>query len=98
MAPAVTLRWSKRSKAHLQAAWEFIARDNAKAADELIERILDAAEALERHPHMGRAGRIQGTRELVIPSTPFILTYRTERQMITVLALFHGARRWPEQF
>ncbi len=99
MAPQVTVGWSGPAAIHLEAAWEFIARDNPAAADELVDRILDASDALGRYPLMGRAGQVRGTRELVIPSTPFILVYRIEqRQEITVLALFHGARQWPERF
>ena len=80
MAATVALRWTKLAKGDLQAAWDFIARDNAQAADALIDRNIGASEALERHPHMGRKGRIQGTRELVIPSTPFVLVYRIEQR------------------
>lgn len=98
MAAKVALRWSKLAKSDLQAAWDFIARDNQAAANTLIARILDASEALERHPHMGRTGRVRGTRELVIPATPFILTYRMTQHTLIVVALTHGARKWPAQF
>jgi len=32
-------------------------------------------------PEIGRPGRIEGTRELVIPRTPYIAAYRIEREM-----------------
>jgi len=44
---------------------------------------------------MGRFGRVPGTRELVIPRTPFIMPYKLEGKVIHVLRVFHGARRWP---
>jgi toxin ParE1/3/4 len=75
---------------------EFIARDKPLAAanqDDEIERQINL---LTDHPRMGRPGRVAGTRELVISSTPFIAVYRlvgTER--IEVLRLLHGAQRWP---
>ena len=47
---------------------------------------------------MGRPGRIPGTRELVIPKTPFIVPYRLQRNVIQILRVYHGARRWPENF
>ena len=99
MAPPITVGWSEPATIHLEAAWAFIARDNPAAADDLVKRILDASDALGRYPLMGRAGQVRGTRELVILSTPFILVYRIEQQReIAVLALFHGARQWPELF
>jgi toxin ParE1/3/4 len=45
---------------------------------------------------MGRPGRVPGTRELVIPKTPFIVPYRLQRKVIQILRVYHGARRWPE--
>jgi toxin ParE1/3/4 len=47
---------------------------------------------------MGRAGRVTGTRELVIPNTPFIVPYRGKGEMVIILRVFHAARRWPESF
>ena len=58
----------------------------------------DAAEALATHPHLGRAGRIAGTRELVVAQTPFVVPYRVVGDDVQILAVFHGARRWPEGF
>jgi toxin ParE1/3/4 len=47
---------------------------------------------------MGRLGRVPGTRELVIPETPFILPYRIQRDSIEILAVIHGARKWDDRF
>jgi len=47
---------------------------------------------------MGRRGRVGGTRELVIPSQPYIIAYRIRGQTIHILAVLHGARKWPERF
>ena len=45
---------------------------------------------------MGRPGRVKGTRELVISSTPFVLVYRLKGgQRIEVLRLLHGSQLWP---
>jgi toxin ParE1/3/4 len=47
------------------------------------------------HPQMGRPGRVAGTRELVISSTPFVVIYRLQGQSIEVLRLLHSAQQWP---
>lgn len=47
---------------------------------------------------MGRLGRVHGTRELVIPGTPLLIAYRVRKDGIRILAVLHGARRWPGQF
>lgn len=93
----MTLRWTRLAASHLESAFDFIAQDNARAAGAVVDRILSAVEALERHPEMGRSGRVPRTRELVITRTPFIVAYRVRKDRIEVLAVLHGARRWPER-
>lgn len=53
---------------------------------------------LAAHPYLGRPGRIAGTREPVIASTPFIVAYRVADDRTEILAVFHGARIWPDAF
>jgi toxin ParE1/3/4 len=77
----------------------YIAEDSPAAAPRIVLHILHNIEALlSEHPAMGRPGRIPGTRELVIPDTPFIVPYRVQDRTIQVLRVFHTARRWPETF
>ena len=47
---------------------------------------------------MGRAGRVKGTRELVISKTPYIAVYRIIAEAIVVLRILHGAQQWPDEF
>ena len=39
---------------------------------------------------MGRPGRVSGTRELVIPGTPYIIPYRIRGERLKLVAVFHG--------
>jgi toxin ParE1/3/4 len=57
-------------------------------------------ELLVDHPALGRFGRVPGTRELVVPSTPYIVAYTVDsrRNVVQVLAVIHGARLWPAEF
>ena len=77
---------------------DHIAQDNPLAAadqDDEIERRIDM---LVQHPKMERAGRVKGTRELVIGNTPFIAVYRLEGdRRIEVLRLLHGSQQWPPE-
>jgi toxin ParE1/3/4 len=93
----VRLRWTPLAAGQLESAHEYVARDNPSAADETIERILLAVEVLERHPQIGRKGRVPRTRELVVTGTPFLVAYRVKADQIEILAVLHGARRWPER-
>jgi toxin ParE1/3/4 len=93
----LTLHWTPIAIAHLHAAYEFVANDSEPAADSLVERIFSAVEQLTQYPQMGRDGRVKGTRELVIAGTPYVVAYHVRRNRIDVLAVFHGARKWPEE-
>lgn len=90
--------WTRRATRHLHAAYEYWAREKSvTAADGMLDRIFGAVERLADHPELGRRGRISGTRELVLTPTPFILAYRIRRHgIIEVIALLHGARKWPD--
>jgi toxin ParE1/3/4 len=91
--------WSPEAIADLAALRAHIAQDDPAAARRIALHILHNVEALlPNHPGMGRPGRVPGTRELVIPKTPFIVPYRVEGDRIQILRVFHGARRWPERF
>ena len=90
-------RWTRPALADLEAIADFIGRDNPHAAQRLIVRIIGAVETLREHPHLGRPGRIAGTRELVVADTPYIAPYRVAAGDVQILAVFHGARRWPDK-
>jgi toxin ParE1/3/4 len=91
----LSIRWLPQAQSNRLEQLEFIAQDNPLAAinqDEEIERQINM---LLAHPQMGRPGRVAGTRELVISSTPFVVIYRLQGQSIEVLRLLHSAQQWP---
>jgi toxin ParE1/3/4 len=90
--------WTRPALRDLEDIGGFIARDNPTAAAKIITRILDHTGRLTQHAHIGRMGRIEGTRELVVTDTPFIVSYRVRGDCAEVLAVFHGARLWPDHF
>jgi toxin ParE1/3/4 len=89
------LVWSPIARRDLQEVLRYIAQDNPAAADRTVRRILRAADRLRRFPWLGRAGRLPDTRELVIPRTLFIVTYAVAQRELQIMAVIHGARRWP---
>jgi toxin ParE1/3/4 len=89
--------WSPEAVADLVALRAYIEQDDPAAAQRVALHIIRNIEALlPDNPEMGRPGRVPGTRELVIPKTPYIVPYRVVGGAIQVLRIFHGARRWPE--
>ena len=90
-------RWTTSALSDLEAIGDFVARHNPAAAERLVARIAAATETLRDHPHLGGPGRIGGTRELVVAETPYVVPYRVAEGEVQILAVFHGARRWPDK-
>jgi toxin ParE1/3/4 len=91
----VRVRWLKIALANLDAEAECIAEDNPAAAGRVVEKILRAVDLLKKNPAIGRAGRVAGTRELVVAETPYIIPYRVRGESVEILRVFHAARKWP---
>ncbi len=92
------VRWLRKALANLDAEAAYIAQDDPAAATRMVEAIEHAVERLTRYPASGRPGRVSGTRELVIPGTPYIIPYRVRGKRVEVLRVFHGKRSLPSQW
>jgi len=93
----VRIEWGPLAEEDLAEIVSYIAADNPRAAYEIHNRVREAAAPLGTHTHLGRIGRVKGTRELVISSTPFIAAYRVTRSAVVILRVLHGARKWPDR-
>ena len=92
------VRWLRKALANLDAEAAYIARDNPAAAARVVMAIEEAVRNLTRFPALGRPGRVPGTRELVVPTTPYIIPYRVRNNAVEILRVFHAARKWPRKF
>ncbi|MDP2809068.1 MAG: type II toxin-antitoxin system RelE/ParE family toxin [Rhodocyclaceae bacterium] len=92
------LRWTHPALAHIAEISAHIRKDNPAAARRVVEQIRRDAEHLYQHPLFGRAGRIEGTRELVVSKFPYIIAYRLAADTAEILAVIHDAREWPKRF
>lgn len=89
------VRWLPAAAEGRRQQIAYVARHNPRAALDAGDRIRSSADLLRRHPMIGRPGRRPGTRELVVSGTPYLIVYRVEPDVVTVLRLFHGAQDWP---
>jgi toxin ParE1/3/4 len=92
------LDWTRPALADLADIGDYIAERNPKAAVDVVARIHAACERLRQFPASGRPGRIAETRELVVSGLPYIAAYTVRDERVMILAVIHGARRWPEEF
>jgi toxin ParE1/3/4 len=93
------IEWTEQSIRQLDQAHDYIALSNSAAvANRIILQIVSSVQQLDTFPMSGKAGPVSGTRELVVLNTPFIAAYVIHRDRVVVLAIYHGARQWPEGF
>jgi len=93
----VTVVWSPRAIGHLADVRAYMARENPGAAARTATRLLDTVDRLAALPNLGRPGRVSGTRELVVPDTPYVIPYRVRGERLEIIAVFHGRQRWPKR-
>ena len=89
--------WSLRAIGHLADLRAYIARENPGAAARTATTLLAAVDRLSELPHLGRPGRVSGTRELVVPGTRYVIPYRVRGERLEIIAVFHGRQRWPKR-
>jgi len=78
----------------LQQIHDYIARDNPGSASEVANRVIHSIAQLQDFPERGRPGRVEGTRELVLPPLPFVLVHEVLEE-VRILRILHAAQRWP---
>jgi addiction module RelE/StbE family toxin len=90
--------WRRAALNDLEAVREFITQDNPQAATRVYETVRAAVDPLANYPNLGRAGRVDGTRELIVVDLPYIVVYRVAEDTVRILAVIHTSRQWPRRF
>jgi toxin ParE1/3/4 len=89
------LRWSPAAAEDFLRIIESIRQENPAAAQRIAKTIYDSAGSLKSFPNKGRAGRVEGTRELPLSPLPFVVVYRVLKDSVEIANVVHGAQKWP---
>lgn len=89
---SMRVRWLRRALQNLDDEATCSARANPAAAHEYVAHVLALLNQLAVHLDIGRAGRVFGTRELVITRYPYIVPYRMNNRTVEILHVFHTSR------
>ena len=84
--------WRQSAITDLANIRDYIAKENPAAALAVTERLLRAVDRLEQFPQSGRLGRTSGTREVVLPSLPYIIVYTHAAAGVDIIAVFHAGQ------
>lgn len=88
--------WASPALAEFDELVAYIRSQDPITADRVAARIDQRIGFLLAHPLIGRPGRVRGTRELVV--APFIVAYEVTDELVVILAVLRGRRRWPRSF
>lgn len=91
------VRLSPRARDDLHELVRYIARDSPRNARLVRDRITDAFRRLGQYPESGRPGRVDGTRELVIPRTAHTAAYRVTGNTLESISIIHESQQWPTE-
>ena len=87
----MALKWTKTALRSVDEIAGFIAKDSPTRASSFVLELKDAVTKLQVHPGMGRAGRVPGTRELVLHKN-YIAISRVRGDDVEILRLHQVAR------
>ncbi len=89
------LRWTEEASADLEHITDYLFQNAPERAAGLVRGIYNAPAALLTFPYRGRAGKKEGTRELVLTSLPYVVVYQITGEVIHIVRILHGAQKWP---
>ena len=92
------IKWLDEALLDLVEIRKYIAADKPQTANRVAALIRQSVELLADHPDIGRPGRLEGTRELILTALPYIIPYRVKNNYIEILRVLHAARKWPHEF
>ena len=72
----------------------YIAQDNPVAAIDLDLEFEAKAENARLRPKLYKAGRVKGTREIVVRPN-YVMIYTITGVVVEVLRVLHAAQQWP---
>jgi toxin ParE1/3/4 len=79
------VRWTTDAADDLERICDYIAQSRPDSARRVAQSVIERIGTLETFPHLGRPGRVQGTREIAFPPLPFVAVYEVHEEQIVVL-------------
>jgi plasmid stabilization system protein ParE len=86
------IKWTEAALHWLRDIHDYIAVDNAAAADSVVSGIYEKAQMLCRYPHIGHLYRTEAEGEIrILLYGHYRITYFLRTSGIDILGVFHGA-------
>jgi toxin ParE1/3/4 len=89
------VRWTSAAADDLENIANYLFEKTPENAPRLIREIYAAPSTLKDFPNRGRAGKKEGTRELVMPSLPYVIVYQVRGDTVHIVRILHGSQDQP---
>lgn len=86
------IRWTLAAASDLDDINAYLKARHPEYRVPTMKRIYEAAQSLKQMPLRGPAGRVEGTRELLLSPLPYVIVYRVRRDSVEILRVYHTSR------
>ncbi len=86
------IRWTPPAASDMQSISDYLKEHSPRYRLPTMRKLYRKISALKQTPHIGRPGRIEGTRELLFSPLPYIAVYRVTGQTIEIWRLWHTSQ------
>ena len=92
----MALKWTTTALHNLGNVADYIAKNNPERAKTFIQELREKTNLLAEFPSVGRAGRVNGTRELIAHKN-YIVAYRLKGEDVQIIRIHHVAQKYPDR-
>jgi toxin ParE1/3/4 len=87
---------SRAALADFDAIYDFIARENPRAAAEVLRALDQSIQLLASQPRLGRVYRHRRLRLRLLTHGDYLVFYRERTRVIEIIRVIHGRRNIPD--
>jgi len=92
------VRWTSAAAEDLESIANYLFEKTPESAARLIREIYNVPSTLKSSPKRGRVGKKEGTRELLMPSLPYVIVYQVMGDTVDtvhIVRILHSSQDWP---
>lgn len=90
-------QWRRMALIDRERIAEYIAGEGSPAAARKLDaEFVDKAAKAAQRPRLYRAGRMRGTREIVVRPN-YVMIYQIAVEAVVILRVLHAAQQWPPE-
>jgi plasmid stabilization system protein ParE len=86
------IRWTPPAAQDMQGISDYLKERHPQYRLPTMRKLYRKIQSLKQTPHLGRPGRIEGTREIVFTPLPYVGVYRVEDEIVEIWRIWHAAQ------